>query len=62
MNVAPEVGLGDSLSRVAKLMIGSGVRQLPVFEKNKIVGFVTDEAVIHAVVGANGAVTPLKQL
>lgn len=47
---APEVALGDSLSRIAKLMIGSGVRQLPVFEKNKIVGFVTDEAVIHAVV------------
>ncbi|MGD6852623.1 MAG: CBS domain-containing protein [Candidatus Bathyarchaeia archaeon] len=53
MVVAPEVALGESLSRVAKLMIGSGVRQLPVFEKNKIVGFITDEAVIHAVVGAD---------
>jgi CBS domain-containing protein len=31
--VAPEVALGESISRVAKLMIGSGVRQLPVFEK-----------------------------
>src|SRR4030042_7096356 len=48
MTAAPEVSLGDSLSRVAKLMIGSGVRQLPVFEKNKIVGFITDEAVIHS--------------
>ena len=47
---APEVTLNDSLSRVAKLMIGSGVRQLPVFEKNMIVGFITDEDVIHAVV------------
>lgn len=56
MTVAPEVGLGDSLSRVAKLMIGSGVRQLPVLDKAKIVGFVTDEAVIHAVVcGAWGS-------
>lgn len=52
MVAAPEVALGESLSKVAKLMIGSGVRQLPVFEKNKIVGFITDEAVIHAVVGA----------
>ncbi len=52
MTTAPEVTLGDSLSRVAKLMIGSGVRQLPVFDKGKIVGFITDEAVIHAVVGA----------
>jgi CBS domain-containing protein len=45
---APVVALNDSLSRVAKLMIGSGVRQLPVFEKNLIVGFVTDEDIIHA--------------
>jgi CBS domain-containing protein len=52
MMAAPEVALGESLSRVAKLMIGSGVRQLPVFEKNKIVGFITDEAVIHSVVDA----------
>ena len=52
MTNAPEVALGDSLSRIAKLMIGSGVRQLPVFEKNKIIGFVTDEAIIHAVVGS----------
>src|SRR5512135_1978247 len=53
MVVAPEVGLGDSLSRMAKLMIGSGVRQLPVFEKDKLVGFITDEEVIHAVVGGD---------
>ncbi len=50
MAVAPEVNLGDALSRVAKLMIGSSVRQLPVFDKGKIIGFVTDEAVIHALV------------
>jgi len=53
MVVAPEVGLGDSLSRMAKLMIGSGVRQLPVFDKGKLVGFITDEEVIHAVVGGD---------
>ena len=59
MSVAPEVSLGDSLSRVAKLMIGSGVRQLPVFEKNKIIGFITDEAVIHAVVGDKWGNSPV---
>jgi len=62
MTVAPEVGLGDSLSRVAKLMIGSGVRQLPVLEKNKIIGFVTDEAVIHSVVGAEWGSNPVEQI
>jgi CBS domain-containing protein len=50
MVAAPAVSLGDSLSRISKLMIGSGVRQLPVIEKSRIIGFVTDEAVIHAVV------------
>jgi CBS domain-containing protein len=48
MTGASKISLDDSLSRVAKLMIGSGVRQLPVLEKNKIIGFVTDENVIHA--------------
>ena len=32
-------------------MIGSGVRQLPLFDKSKLLGFVTDENVIHAAVG-----------
>jgi len=62
MTVAPEVGLGDSLSRVAKLMIGSGVRQLPVLDKGKIIGFVTDEAVIHAIVGSAWGKNPVSQI
>ncbi len=62
MVVAPEVGLGDSLSRVAKLMIGSGIRQLPVFGKDKIVGFITDEAIIHAVVGGEWGSTPVEAI
>ncbi len=62
MSVAPEVGLGDSLSRAAKLMIGSGVRQLPVFDKNKIVGFITDEAIIHAVVAAEWGGNPVESI
>ena len=48
MKVAPLVNLDFSLSKMAKLMIESGLRQLPVFEKNKLQGFVTDENIIHA--------------
>jgi CBS domain-containing protein len=47
MQVAPQVSMNTSLSGLAKLMIGSGVRQLPVLEKGKLQGFVTDEGVIH---------------
>ncbi len=51
MKVAPAVAPDTSLSALAKLMIGSGLRQLPLFEKNRLLGFVTDENVIHAAVG-----------
>jgi CBS domain-containing protein len=51
MKTAPPVTPEASLSEMAKLMIGSGVRQLPLFEKNKLTGFVTDEDIIHAAVG-----------
>ena len=50
MRVAPRVSTGFSLSKAARLMIESGVRQLPVFEKTKLLGFVTDEDVIHGAV------------
>jgi CBS domain-containing protein len=50
MRPAPKVSLDLSLSKTAKLMIGSGIRQLPVFEKNKLAGFVTDEDIIHGAV------------
>ena len=43
-------------------MIGSGVRQLPVIEKGKLVGFITDEAVIHAVVGAEWGSNPVESI
>jgi CBS domain-containing protein len=45
---APKLSLNDSISKMAKLMIESNLRQLPVFEKNKLLGFVSDEALIHA--------------
>jgi CBS domain-containing protein len=50
MKVAPPVTIDFSLSKMARLMIESGIRQLPVLEKNKLLGFVTDENIIHAAV------------
>lgn len=50
---APAVSLQDTLSKVAKLMIESEIMQLPVYSENKLLGFVTDEDVIH------GAITEL---
>ena len=50
MRGAPKVSPEISLSKAARLMIESGVRQLPVFEKNKLLGFVTDEDIIHGAV------------
>ncbi len=47
MQVAPQVGVDVSVSELARLMIGSGMRQLPLFDKGKLLGFVTDENVIH---------------
>ncbi|MCL2358618.1 CBS domain-containing protein [Candidatus Bathycorpusculum sp.] len=62
MTGASKVSLDDSLSRVAKLMIGSGVRQLPVIEQNKIIGFVTDEDLIHAFAEAPWGNAPVESL
>jgi CBS domain-containing protein len=50
MRPAPKVLPEFSLNKAAKLMIESGIRQLPVFEKNKLAGFVTDEDIIHGTV------------
>jgi CBS domain-containing protein len=50
MRTAPAVTLNDSLSKVAKLMIESEIRQLPVYSGEKLFGFVTDEDVIHGTV------------
>ena len=52
---APTVSLEDKLSKVAKLMITSGINQLPVFTGDKMEGIVTDDAVIQeAVIGKWG--------
>ncbi|MBN1244353.1 CBS domain-containing protein, partial [Candidatus Bathyarchaeota archaeon] len=50
MRPAPAVTLHDSLGKVAKLMIESEIRQLPVYSEEKLLGFVTDEDVIHGAV------------
>jgi CBS domain-containing protein len=51
MRPAPKISPDFGIAKIAKLMIESGVRQLPVFENEKLRGFVTDENVIHAAVG-----------
>ncbi len=50
MRPAPAVAVHDSLSKAARLMIESEVRQLPVYRDKKFLGFVTDEDIIHGAV------------
>jgi CBS domain-containing protein len=59
---APQVPLETSLSELAKLMIGSGVRQLPVVDKGKLVGFVTDENVIHTAACGDWGTNPIEKI
>jgi len=47
---APAVTLHDSLSKAARLMIESEIRQLPVYSGEKLLGFITDEDIIHGAV------------
>ncbi len=55
MRPAPKASLQDSLSKAARLMINSGIMQLPVYSGDKLVGMVTDEDIIHgAVIGKWG--------
>jgi CBS domain-containing protein len=62
MRSAPKVDLGMSLSKAAKLMIESGVRQIPVFEKKRLVGFITDENIIHGAVTQEWGDTAIKNI
>jgi CBS domain-containing protein len=62
MRAAPKVDPDVSLSKVAKMMIQSGVRQLPVFEKEKLIGFVTDEGIIHGSVTQEWGNTAIEQI
>ena len=62
MRPAPKTDLEMSLSKAAKMMIQSGIRQLPVFEKKKLVGFVTDENIIHGAVTQDWGNTQVKTI
>ncbi len=62
MRPAPKMEPDISLSKAARMMIQSGVRQLPVFEKEKIRGFVTDEAIIHGAVTQEWGNAPIEQI
>ena len=59
---APAVTLHDSLSKVAKLMIESEIRQLPVYSGEKLLGFITDEEVIHGAVMERWGNTPVEEI
>jgi CBS domain-containing protein len=50
MRAAPKVEEENSISEAARLMIESSIRQLPVFSGEKLLGFVTDEDIIHGVI------------
>jgi CBS domain-containing protein len=62
MRPAPKVDPNVPLSKTAKLMIESGVRQLPVFEKRKLLGFITDESIIHGAVTQQWGNSKVKEI
>jgi CBS domain-containing protein len=62
MRPAPRVDPEMALSKVAKLMIQSGVKQIPVFEKEKLTGLVTDDHIIHGAVAQDWGKTLIDQI
>jgi predicted transcriptional regulator len=62
MQPAPKVEPDVSISKAAKMMIQSGMRQLPVFEKEKLIGFVTDENIIHGAVTQDWGKTAIETI
>ncbi len=50
MRFVPKVAEETSTSEAARLMIENNIRQLPVFLGEKLVGFVSDEDIIHRIV------------
>jgi CBS domain-containing protein len=62
MRPAPKASLQDSLSKAAKLMINSGIMQLPVYSGEKLVGMVTDDDVIHGAVIGNWGNTTVEDI
>jgi CBS domain-containing protein len=62
MRPAPKVTPDLSASKAAKLILESQVRQLPVFEKEKLIGFVTDENIIHGAVTQEWGKSPIETI
>jgi CBS domain-containing protein len=62
MRSVPAVTLNDSLGKVAKLMIESDIRQLPVYSGEKLLGFVTDENVVHGAIMERWSNTSVEEL
>src|SRR4030066_828343 len=62
MRPAPKLDPEGSISKAARLMIESGVRQLPVFEKNNLAGCVTDEDIIHGAVTQEWGSNEVKEI
>ena len=62
MKPAPKVDPQTAISKAASLMINSGIRQLPVYEKNKLIGFITDENIIHGAVTQDWGKTEIKEI
>jgi CBS domain-containing protein len=62
IRVAPTVTLHYSLGRVAQLMIESGIRQLPVYSGEKLLGVITDEKVIHSAVLGKWGDTKIEEI
>jgi predicted transcriptional regulator len=62
MRSAPKVALDDSLSKVARLMIESGVMQLPVCREEELLGCIIDENVIHGAVVENWGNTKVEAI
>jgi len=62
MRSAPKLALDDSLSRAARLIIESGVRQLPVYSGDELLGFVTDEDIIHGAVMKKWGNTEIEEI
>jgi CBS domain-containing protein len=62
MRPAPAVALNDPLNKVARLMIESETRQLPVFSGEELSGFVTDEDIIHGAVSEKWGNTRVEEI
>lgn len=62
MRPAPTTTVNDSLNKVARLMIESETRHLPVYSGEKLLGFVTDEEIIHGAVAEKWGNTKLEEI